>query len=138
MASPDIGYSDFMGRGALFMVINVLVGILLGFLAGLGVGGGSLLILWLTLVAGVDAQIARPINLMFFLFAAGAVSIFRWRKGSLDMKEILPAILTGCVAAGICSWVGTRLEQDILKKIFGILLLITGFREIFYRPRKAK
>ena len=119
-------------------LLSIPVGIVLGFLAGLGVGGGSLLILWLTLIAGTDPSTARAINLLFFLAAAGSVSIFRWRKGRLDFKSILPAIVCGCIAAGVCSWLGTQIDQGILKKIFGVLLLATGLRELFYRPRNAK
>ena len=52
------------------MVITLLIAALLGFLAGLGVGGGSLLILWLTLVLHTEPAQARPINLLFFLPAA--------------------------------------------------------------------
>lgn len=119
-------------------LFSISVGLILGFLAGLGVGGGSLLILWLTLVAGTESSTARAINLMFFLVAAGAVSLLRWRKGDLNLKNIWPAILSGCLAALLCSWLGTQIDQSILKKIFGGLLLITGIRELFYRPRKAK
>lgn len=119
-------------------LLSIPVGIILGFLAGLGVGGGSLLILWLTLIAGTDPSTARAINLLFFLAAAGSVSIFRWRKGKLDFKSILPAIVCGCIAAGLCSWLGTKIDQNILKKVFGVLLLATGLRELFYRPRNAK
>ena len=119
-------------------LFSISVGLILGFLAGLGVGGGSLLILWLTLVAGTESSTARAINLMFFLVAAGAVSLLRWRKGDLNLKKIWPAILSGCLAALLCSWLGTQIDQSILKKIFGGLLLITGIRELFYRPRKAK
>lgn len=119
-------------------LLSIPVGIVLGFLAGLGVGGGSLLILWLTLIAGTDPSTARAINLLFFLAAAGSVSIFRLRKGRLDFKSILPAIVCGCITAGVCSWLGTQIDQGILKKIFGVLLLATGLRELFYRPRNAK
>ena len=119
-------------------LLSIPVGIILGLLAGLGIGGGSLLILWLTLIADTPHSTARAINLMFFIVAAGTVSLFRWKKGSLDMKSILPAIISGCIAAGLCSWVGTQIDQTVLRKIFGGLLLITGLRELFYRPRKAK
>ena len=85
------------------MLIPLLMGLLLGFLAGLGVGGGSLLILWLTLVVGIPQPEARWINLAFFLTAAGAVSIFRWKKGQLQIKKLLPAILAGSIAAGVFS-----------------------------------
>lgn len=114
------------------------VGLLLGFLAGLGVGGGSLLIVYLTLLAGMDAATARATNLMFFLAAAGSVSILRLRKGTLSIKTLLPAILSACIAAGICSWIGMQIHEEMLQKGFGILLLATGLRELFYRPRKAK
>ena len=141
MASPGLGNSDHIWRGALFMlspIITIPVGIILGVLAGLGVGGGTLLILWLTLIAGSDGITARAINLMFFLVAAGSVSLFRWQKGKLEVKEILPAVIAGCIAAGLCSWISTQIDQKMLQKFFGILLLLTGLRELFYRPRKAK
>lgn len=119
-------------------LLTVPVGLVLGFLAGLGVGGGSLLIMWLTLIANTEPSSARAINLLFFLAAAGSVSLFRWKKGNLDFKAILPAIISGCIAAGLCSWVGTQIDQRILRKIFGVLLLLTGARELFYRPKKAR
>ena len=56
------------------MALTLAAASLLGFLTGLGIGGGSLLILWLTMIVGMDAETARVINLMFFLTAAGAVS----------------------------------------------------------------
>lgn len=46
--------------------VALLVSTLLGCLSGLGIGGGSLLILWLTLVLKVDPIVARQINLLFF------------------------------------------------------------------------
>ncbi len=118
--------------------IAILAGTALGFLAGLGTGGGSLLILWLTLVLDVSQADARSINLLFFLPAAVITCVFRWKQGKLDFKKVLPAILTGCIAAGILSWVGTILEIGLLKKLFGVLLLFTGVRELLYRPRKAR
>ena len=119
-------------------LITIPVGIVLGFLAALGVGGGSLLILWLTLVVNTDHPIARGINLMFFIAAATSVSLFRWKKGTLDFKAILPAVISGCIAAALCSWLGKVLDPSILCKIFGGLLLLTGVRELLYRPRKAR
>lgn len=111
------------------------VSVILGFLAGLGVGGGSLLVLWLTLIVGVAHPQARIINLMFFIPSAIISSIFRWRQGSLQIKKVLPAILAGCIAAAIFSWLTRYLELGILKKIFGGLLLIAGIREILYKPK---
>ncbi len=142
MAAQDFGDSDFVGWGAVFMLdsfpVLLAVGSILGFLAGLGVGGGSLLMLWLTLVMGVSHPDARNINLLFFIPGAVISSVFRWKQGALDIKKILPAVLLGCISAGVFSLLGKYLDAGIFKKLFGVLLLLTGLREVFYRPRKAK
>ena len=118
--------------------VALLAGVVLGYLAGLGVGGGSLLILWLTLVLSVPGQTARMINLMFFITAAGAVSVFRWKQGALQFRKILPAILAGSIAAGAFSFIRMYLDAGLLQKLFGVLLLFTGVRELLYRPRNCK
>lgn len=118
--------------------VSVAVGLILGILAGLGTGGGSLLLLWLTLVQGIDSEIARTVNLLFFLTSAGIVSILRLKNGNLSTRKILPGILAGCVAAAGFSILGRYLDTSLLKKAFGVLLIVTGARELFYRPRKAR
>lgn len=117
--------------------IMLAVGAVLGFLSGLGVGGGSLLMLWLTLVLGLDHSIARNINLLFFLPVAAIASFFRWKQGALDIKKVLPAVIAGCISAGLFAWLSRHTDIEVIKKLFGFLLLITGLRELFYR-RKAK
>ena len=118
--------------------IAVLAGILLGFLSGLGIGGGSLLMLWLTLVLGMDHASAPGINLLFFVPSALIACLFRWKQGALQWKQILPAIIAGCAAAAVFSWLSMYLDTPVIKKLFGILLIATGLRELFYRPRKAR
>lgn len=120
------------------LAVMIAVGVVLGFLSGIGVGGGSLLMLWLTLVLNLEHTVARNINLLFFIPSALIASFFRKKQGSLDIKRILPAIGAACVCAALFSWVSSHIDIHILKKLFGVLLLITGIRELFYRPRKAK
>lgn len=115
--------------------ITIAIGVALGFLSGLGIGGGTLLILWLTQVIDMDAASSRIINLLFFIVAAGSTSIIRINKKEIPFRKILPAILTGCITAGIFTIFGSNLNSNILRKVFGGLLLITGFRELFYRAK---
>jgi len=115
--------------------VVIAVSTVLGFLAGIGVGGGSLLILWLTLVLGMPHPQARILNLLFFLPSAVVASIFRWKQGKLDLKNVLPAIISGCIAAAFFSMLGQKIDTSLLKKLFGGLLLITGIRELMYRPK---
>lgn len=117
--------------------VILLVGTLLGFLSGIGIGGGSLLILWLTFVLKMPHSAARSINLLFFIPSAVIAAFFRWRQGALDLRKILPAVIAGCIAAAACSWVGTRMDTEILKKLFGGLLILTSLRELLYKPKKG-
>lgn len=116
----------------------IIVSAALGFLSGLGVGGGSLLILWLTLVMQMPQDAARSINLLFFLPTALITSLFRWKKGTLPFKKVMPAILGGIAAAILFTVFSRHISSQSLRAPFGILLLITGVRELFYRPRKPK
>ena len=107
----------------------------LGFLSGLGTGGGSLLILWLTLVQGMDPRQARGINLLFFLPGAILATLLRRREG-VPFRKILPAICAGCLSATLFSLL--HLDTALLQKLFGALLLAAGTRELLYRPRSKK
>lgn len=115
--------------------VALIVGTVLGFLTGLGVGGGSLLILWLTLALEMPQTAARGINLLFFLPSAMIACYLRWKQGAVTLRKVLPAILTGCAAAAVFSLISTRMDLEILRKLFGVLLLATGIRELCYRPK---
>ncbi len=116
--------------------VSVIIGTLLGFLSGLGIGGGSLLMLWLTVVLGMEHSAARGINLLFFLPSAAIACLFRWKQGAIQLSQVLPAIFAGCAAAAVCSWIGTQMDMTLLKKLFGVLLIVTGLRELCYKPKK--
>lgn len=118
--------------------VTLLVSTVLGFLAGLGIGGGSLLMLWLTAILGMEHPAARGINLLFFLPCAVISCLFRWKQGKLKLRHILPAIISGCISAAVFAWLSGTIRLDVLQKLFGILLLATGLRELFYRPRNAR
>lgn len=113
--------------------VAIPVGVALGFLSGLGTGGGSLLILWLTLVLDVPQPEARLMNLMFFIPSAVISCVFRWKQGRLDLRKVFPGILAGCAAAGVCALLTAGQTPEILKKCFGALLIFTGIREVLYK-----
>ena len=115
--------------------VAVLVGVIFGFLASLGIGGGTILIIWLTQIVGFEPDISRTINLLFFITAAGSVSMVRLKKKQIPWRTIAPAILAGCLATCIFTFIGHKIDTNIIKKLFGCLLLITGIRELFYRAK---
>jgi len=118
-------------------LVSILIGTALGILSGLGTGGGSLLILWLTLVLGMEQPEARAINLMFFIPSALVACLFRWKQGRLDIKKVLPAIIAGSIASGLFTFLSRDMDTTMLRKLFGGLLIVTGLRELLYRPKKG-
>lgn len=119
-------------------VVQAGVGTALGFLAGLGTGGGSLLMIWLVTVLSVAPEAARIYNLLFFLPSALVTSLFRWKQGCLSLKTALPGAAAGCLGAALTCRLFSGIKTGLLQILFGIFLIIAGLREIFYRPRKAK
>ena len=120
------------------VVFPLLIATALGFLAGMGVGGGSLLLLWLTQIVRMPQPQARILNLLFFLPAAIVSTLFRMKKKVIRPGITLPALLAGCAAAALFSILGKQLDIELMKKLLGGLLIAVGIREIFYRPRKAR
>jgi len=118
------------------LAVSLMVGTVLGFLSGLGIGGGSLLILWLTMALGMGQAAARTVNLLFFLPAAAVSCYYRKKQGTLKWKKMVPAILSGCFGALVGTRIGSMLDMTVLKKGFGLLLLATGIREILWKPGK--
>ena len=117
-------------------MVAILVGAALGFLSGLGVGGGSLLLLWLTVVMDQSQDIARAMNLLFFLPCALISTLFRWKQSRLPWRIALPAVLGGVLGAALGCLLGPQINADLLKKAFGVLFIITAIRELFYREKQ--
>ncbi len=115
-------------------MLNVFVGAALGLLSGLGVGGGSLLLLWLTLIMGVEQSQARLMNLMFFLPCALVSTLFRRKQFRANRKRTLPAILGGVLGAVLGIRLSPLFDTALLKKALGVLFILCGLRELCYRP----
>ena len=114
------------------------VGSILGFLSGLGVGGGSLLLLWLTQVAGMAQGTARLLNLMFFLPAALGASLIRLKKGSIRWDLWLWTVIPATAATWLCVRLSAGLDTELLRKLFGGLLILVGLQELFGRKKGAR
>lgn len=93
-------------------------------------GGGTILILLLSLFMGVDQHIAQATNLVFFIpTAVGAIAIGIKNK-NVQWKLAIPIILAGIVGAVISSVISTHINVQILRKLFGIFLLIIASYEL--------
>ena len=114
-------------------LIPLAVGAATGVLSGFGVGGGTLLLVYLTAVAGVDQHLAQGINLLYFLPAGLLALPAHIKNGYIEKKALLPCIAAGLVCAALCAWAATGLEADLLRKLVGGFLILIGLRELLGR-----
>lgn len=115
--------------------MEVIAAAVCGFLSGLGIGGGSLLMVWLTAAAGVSQTAARGINLLYFLPTAGAALIFHGKNRFVDWRSARWAILGGVVLAAVGAWAGSQIDTGLLRKLFGVFLLFVGISELRTKAR---
>ncbi len=117
-------------------MMGVFIGAITGILSGFGIGGGSLLILWLTMMEHLPQYTAAGINLLYFLCCAPIALVSHIRHHLIQKKIAGWCILAGCLASPLASVAAGLLPMDWLHRGFGILLLILGFRELFSRSAK--
>lgn len=112
-------------------LIPLAVGTATGVLSGFGVGGGTLLLVYLTAVAGADQHLAQGINLLYFLPAALLALPAHKKNGYLDTKALPWLIGSGLICAALAAWLSAGLEVTLLRKLFGGFLIVVGLHEIF-------
>lgn len=119
-------------------LLAAAVGLGTGILSGFGVGGGTLLLIYMTAFAGVAQTQAQGINLLYFLPTAATALPAHFKNGYVDKKAALPAILTGLAASGAAAWAATGLDVALLRRCFGAFLLYIGVRELLRKnPSKS-
>ena len=113
--------------------MNHIAGFFAGLTASMGLGGGFILIIYLSFFKDISQSAAGGINLLFFLPIAFVSSIIHFKNGLVE-KSIIPVI---CMAgiAGVAGGVFLMgfLDEGLLRKLFAGLLVIVGLREIFHR-----
>ena len=102
----------------------------MGILSAWGIGGGTLLLLVMTLFLGVDQITAQGVNLLYFLPTA-AMAVAQHRKNGLLDAPLRSAIPWGLPAAALGSLLATAVDVAVLKKPFGVFLLLAGLYTVF-------
>lgn len=115
---------------------HAIVGFLSGVIASMGLGGGFVLLIWLTLFEGVAQRTAQGINLLFFLPAALLSVIMHLRAGLIDKKLVLSMIPGGIIGAILGTLGSQVMGNDLLRKLYALFLLAFGLRELFGKPQK--
>jgi len=114
-----------------------LISLACGILSGFGVGGGTLLVICMTLLIGIPQREAQAVNLIFFI-AMSPFALYGHVKNKLVEKSaLLYAAPAGVLSAGLVSLFAQGFEPTLLRRMFGILLLYVGIKELFPEKRES-
>ena len=117
-------------------LIPLLCGLGASVISAWGVGGGTLLLLVMTLFLDMDQRTAQGINLLFFLPTALSALLCHARSGYLDKPTLKTAIPWAVAAALIGAWIATNLDVEVLRKPFGVYLLLSGLSLLWPEGKK--
>lgn len=104
----------------------VLIGILAGILSGLvGVGGGVIMVPLLVLLLGFNQHQAQGTSLAVLVVPVTAVAVYTYHKeGFIDWRYVGIIAVFFVIGGYFGSKIAVGLDQKILKKVFGFILLI--------------
>lgn len=117
-------------------IIPFLCGLGASVISAWGVGGGTLLLLVMTLFLGVEQRTAQGINLLFFLPTAASALVCHARGGYLDKPTLKAAVPAAVIAALVGAWISNSLDVEALRRPFGVYLLLSGISLVW--PKKKE
>ena len=115
------------------LLILIAIGIISGIMAGmLGIGGAIIMVPALVFVMGLNQHTAQGTSLAVMLPPIGIIAAFNYYKaGQVNIKFALILAAAFLIGSYFGSKLALNLPQPVLKKIFGILLILVAARMLF-------
>ena len=115
-------------------ILVALIGAGAGVLSGLlGLGGAIIIIPALAILLGFSQQMAQGTALMMMVLPVGALAAFQYyQKGYVDIKVALIMAVFFFAGGYFGARFATQIPQDILKKVFALLLVLIAIKMWFF------
>lgn len=113
------------------MILSYIAAFLTGIFAAMGVGGGMILIIYLTFFAGFPQLSAQGVNLIYFIPIALLSVIIHTKNKLIEWKRIVSSLIAGTAFAVLGALTADYLGSEILGKIFGGFMILIGIKELF-------
>ena len=117
---------------------QIFIGACSGLFSGIGMGGGTILILLLTTISGIEQHIAQATNLIYFIPTAISAIIANYKNKIIDFKLAITISVFGVIGAIIGAIISVNTDVKVLNKIFGIFLIIITINEIYTLIKEYK
>lgn len=117
-----------MNMSATTLLILLAIGVVTGIMAGmLGIGGAIIMVPALVFIMGFSQHMAQGTSLAVMLPPIGIIAAINyWKAGQVNIKFALILAVAFIVGSYFGSKFAINLPQPVLKKIFGVLLLLVA------------
>lgn len=115
---------------AVAVVVSAVVG-------AMGLGGGSVLILYLTLVRHLPQLVSQGLNLLFFIPCAVTAVLIYAKQKIIQWNYVLPLVLGGSIGVAVGTFFLKSLDTKYISVLFAFFLLSVGAYTLFSKDKKA-
>ena len=112
-------------------MVEILTGLISGIISGTGMGGGTILILCLSIFLGINQKVAQATNLIFFIPTSIAAIYVNIKEKKINLKVSKIIIFWGIIGAIIGAIVAQKIDTKLLKRLFGVFLSVIAVHEIY-------
>lgn len=103
-----------------------------GILSGMGVGSAGLFVLYLTGMEGMAQAEAQGLNLIFYLFAAGASLLTSGGRHTVSPRLLRIMVVCAVPGAVLGSYLAGVMDASLLRRLFGGALILLGLKSLFF------
>ncbi len=118
--------------------MEVLIGVISGIVSGTGMGGGTILIFFLTFFMGIEQHMAQATNLIFFIPTSIVAILVNIKNKNINLKLAIIISIFGILGAIIGAEISVHIDVSILRKCFGVFLALVGLNEIYSITKEYK
>ena len=112
-------------------MLEIFIGVISGIVGGLGMGGGTVLILFLSLFLNVEQHVAQSTNIIFFVPTAIAAIAVNLKNKNINLKIAIPICLWGILGAFVGACISMKMNMNMLRKCFGIFLILIAIYQTY-------
>ena len=107
-------------------LLMIVCSILSGIFAGMGMGGGTVLIPMLSIFFGVSQILCQSTNVICFIVLAVICMIIYIKKGLVKFNMVLCVSLPAMAVALFASFFAVRIKSQILEILFSSFIILIG------------
>ena len=112
-------------------MLEIFIGVISGIVGGLGMGGGTVLILFLSLFLNVEQHVAQSTNIIFFVPTAISAIGVNLKQKNINLKIAIPICLWGILGAFVGACISMKMNMKMLRKCFGIFLILIAIYQTY-------